>query len=162
MSNGFYLLPKLAGAPALVEPYSLSGLSISLFAPLVLKINPIRFDIHQYRDLSVGPWDGDGILETVTSIHGLIEHEIKANGIPIDRIVVAGLSQGSAMAVWSGLTFTGGKLAGICGIAGRLPAKELLREVGGIPVSHTILGSYSSRCCPLTRQDYLSGWAMEP
>ena len=124
------------------------------------EVQPIRFDIHQYRDLSVGPWDEEGILETVTSIHRLIEHEIKANRIPAERIVVAGLSQGSAMAVWSGLTFTSGKLAGICGIAGRLPAKELLQEVLGAPPPLTVSDSNCSRCCPTTQQDCLSGWAM--
>ena len=161
MSNGFYLQPKLVAAPALVELYSHFGLSFSPITLLIPKSNPIRFDIHQYLDLSVGPWDEEGILETVTSIHGLIEHEIKANGIPVERIVVAGLSQGSAMAVWSGLTFTGGNLAGICGIAGRLPAKELLQEVlDALPFSY-YSDSNHSRCYPLTRQNYLSGWAME-
>lgn len=159
--NGFYLLPKLVAALPPVEEYSHFGLSTSLFASLVLKRNPIRFDIYQYRDLSIGPWDEDGILETVTSIHGLIEHEIKINGIPAERIVVAGLSQGSAVAVWSGLTFTSGKLAGICGIAGRLPAKERLQEVGNSLASLTLSDSHYPRCCPLMRWDYLSGWAME-
>jgi predicted esterase len=121
---------RWSGIPTLVCPFT--------FCFVIPKINAIRFDIHQFRDLSIGPWDEGGILETVTSIHGLIEHEIKANSIPAERIVVAGLSQGSAMAVWSGLTFTGGKLAGICGIAGRLPAKDLLQEVGGVPASLTV------------------------
>ena len=162
MSNGFSLQPKLVAAPALVELYSHFGLSFSPITSLILKTNHIRFDIHQYLDLSVGPWDEEGILETVTSIHGLIEHEIKANGVPAERIVVAGLSQGSAMAVWSGLTFTGGKLAGICGIAGRLPAKELLQEVLDALSSLTVPYSmFFSRGCPITRQNYQSGWAME-
>lgn len=157
ISNGFYLLPKRVAALGLMEMYSHFGLSISPFALLISKTKFIRFDIHQYRDLSVGPWDEDGILETVTSIHGLIEHEIKANSIPAERIVVAGLSQGSAMALWSGLTFTSGKLGGICGIAGRLPAKELLQEVGGTLGSPTASDSNYSRCCPLTQRDYPSG-----
>ena len=161
MSNGFYLQPKLVAALALVELYTHFGLSFSPITSLILKTNPIRFDIHQFLDLSVGPWDEEGILETVTSIHGLIEHEIKANNIPAERIVVAGLSQGSAMAVWSGLTFTGGKLAGICGIAGDLPAKELLQEVLDALPSLTVPHSKFSRGCPITRQDYQSGWAME-
>jgi len=161
MSNGSYLPPKLGAVPGLVELYSHFGVLISPFALLELELNPTRFDIHQYRDLSVGPWDEDGILETVTSVHGLIEHEIKVNSIPAERIVVAGLSQGSAMAVWSGLTFTSGKLAGICGIAGRLPAKERLQEVGCVPVFLTMSDLDCSRCCPLKLRDYLSGWVME-
>lgn len=151
MSNGFYLQPKRVAALALVELYTHFGLSFSPITSLILKTNPIRFDIHQFLDLSVGPWDEEGILETVTSIHGLIEHEIKANNIPAERIVVAGLSQGSAMAVWSGLTFTGGKLAGICGIAGRLPAKELLQEVLDALPSLIVPYSKFSRGCPITR-----------
>ena len=161
ISNGFYQLPKLVVARPLVEMYSHFGLSTSPSVSLALELNPTRFDIHQYSDLSVGPWDEDGILETVTSIHGLIEHEIKVNSIPAERIVVAGLSQGSAMAVWSGLTFTSGKLAGICGIAGRLPAKERLQEVGSALAPLTPSDSRYPRCCPLTRWDYLFGWAME-
>src|SRR5258706_1311527 len=98
------------------------------FSPITLlipKTNPIRFDIHQYLDLSVGPWDEEGILETVTGIHGLIEHEIKVNSIPAERIVVAGLSQGSGMAVWYGLSITGGKLSRICWLTGRRTAKGI-------------------------------------
>ncbi|KZV86574.1 alpha/beta-hydrolase, partial [Exidia glandulosa HHB12029] len=88
---------------------------------------PLRFDIHQFRDLSMGPWDDEGILESVEAIHGLIRHEIEGYNIPPNRIVLAGLSQGSAMAVWSTLTFDYAPLAGTCALAGRLPAPDLLR-----------------------------------
>jgi hypothetical protein len=67
-SNGFYLQPKLGAAPALVDMYSHFGLSFSPVTLLILKTDPIRFDIHQFLDLSVGPWDEEGVLETVTSV----------------------------------------------------------------------------------------------
>lgn len=88
---------------------------------------PLWFDITNFKDLSSGPWDEAGIMESVEAIHGLVRHEMTAHNIPPHRIVLAGLSQGSATAVWSALTFADAKLAGVCALAGRLPAPELLQ-----------------------------------
>lgn len=88
---------------------------------------PLWFDILHFRDLSAGPWDEQGLLESVEAIHGLVRHEITVNGIPASRIVLGGLSQGSATAVWSSLTFSDATLAGTCALAGRLPAPDLLQ-----------------------------------
>ena len=67
------------------------------------------------------------IVDSVLSIHCLIKKEVQ-NGIPPERIVLAGLSQGGGMALWAGLTFPG-RLGGICALASRLPAKELVQIV---------------------------------
>lgn len=44
--------------------------------------------------------DGDeaGVLESLQTVNGLIDEQVK-NGIPLDRILVGGFSQGSAMAI---------------------------------------------------------------
>ena len=55
--------------------------------------------------------DEAGIREAQTIIEGIIENEIKA-GIPAERILLAGFSQGGCMALHTGLRFRQG-LAGI-------------------------------------------------
>lgn len=89
-----------------------------------------RFDDQVFRDKSTTSLDEieSEIANSVLSIHCLIKKEIQS-GIPPERIVIAGLSQGGGMALWAGLTFSGGRLGGICALASRLPAKELVRTV---------------------------------
>ncbi|KPM41962.1 Acyl-protein thioesterase 1 [Neonectria ditissima] len=59
--------------------------------------------------------DTEGIKLSQKYFHDLIQQEI-TSGIPADRIVLGGFSQGGAMAILSGLTFTA-KLAGIVGLS---------------------------------------------
>ncbi|KAK7433200.1 hypothetical protein QQZ08_000135 [Neonectria magnoliae] len=59
--------------------------------------------------------DTEGIKLSQKYFHDLIQEEI-TSGIPADRIVLGGFSQGGAMALLSGLTFTA-KLAGIVGLS---------------------------------------------
>ena len=89
-----------------------------------------RFDDQVFRDKSTAPLDEitADIADSVLSIHCLIREEIQ-RGIPPERIVLAGLSQGGGMALWAGLTFPEGRLGGICALASRLPAKELVQTV---------------------------------
>lgn len=47
--------------------------------------------------------DVSGVLETQSYIHSLIQTEIEA-GIPPDRIILGGFSQGGAISIFSGLT----------------------------------------------------------
>jgi phospholipase/carboxylesterase len=63
--------------------------------------------------------DADGIKKSATSIVKLIERE-KSRGIAYDKIVLAGFSQGCAMALYIGLRFPH-KLAGIVALSGYLP-----------------------------------------
>lgn len=86
----------------------------------------MRFDDQVFRDRSPDKNEAE-IVDTVLSIHCLIKKEIQ-NGVLPERIVLAGLSQGGGMALWAGLTFPGG-LGGICALASRLPAKELVQTV---------------------------------
>ncbi|SPO00153.1 related to lysophospholipase [Cephalotrichum gorgonifer] len=59
--------------------------------------------------------DERGILESRTYFHQLIQEEIDA-GIPADRIVLGGFSQGGAMSIFAGLSASV-KLAGIVGLS---------------------------------------------
>jgi lysophospholipase-1 len=79
--------------------------------------------------------DEEGMLVTVTYIMTLIDDLVK-QGIPENRIVLGGFSQGHAMALLTGLVskYTG-KLGGLVGLSGYLPLPdriETLREEAGL------------------------------
>lgn len=78
---------------------------------------PAWYDI--YGPNLVQREDEAGLRRSQTSIEALIEKE-KSRGIAANRIVVAGFSQGCAMALMTGLRH-GEKLAGIVGLSGYLP-----------------------------------------
>jgi lysophospholipase I len=59
--------------------------------------------------------DEEGIMKSQEYFHGLIASEVQA-GIPSDRIVVGGFSQGGAMSIFAGLT-NKLPLAGIVGLS---------------------------------------------
>ncbi len=63
--------------------------------------------------------DEAGLRRSMATIEGLIAHE-KARGIASNRIVIAGFSQGCAMALLTGLRHTE-RLAGIAALSGYLP-----------------------------------------
>jgi phospholipase/carboxylesterase len=63
--------------------------------------------------------DEAGLRRSQAAIEALIANE-KARGIPASRIVVAGFSQGCAMALMTGLRHAE-RLAGIVGLSGYLP-----------------------------------------
>jgi lysophospholipase-1 len=59
--------------------------------------------------------DERGILGSQAYFHQLIAQEVEA-GIPADRVVLGGFSQGGAMAVFAGLTAPS-RLAGVVGLS---------------------------------------------
>lgn len=63
--------------------------------------------------------DEDGIKKATATIQTIIQSEISA-GIPANRIVVGGFSQGGALALYTGLTSTH-TLGGIVGLSCWLP-----------------------------------------
>lgn len=69
-----------------------------------------------------GPEDDDGIRSAATQIHSLINDEIQG-GIPPERILVGGFSQGGALAMYSALTFPQ-KLAGVVALSCWLPLRK--------------------------------------
>ncbi len=68
--------------------------------------------------------DAAGLRQSQASIEALIAHE-KERGIPASRIVLAGFSQGCAMALMVGLRHAE-PLAGIAGLSGYLPLADTL------------------------------------
>ncbi|MES2742593.1 MAG: alpha/beta hydrolase [Pseudomonadota bacterium] len=76
----------------------------------------------------VGPEDASGMRASQAHIEALIERE-KARGIPASRIVLAGFSQGCAMALQTGLRHPE-KLAGLLCLSGWLPLAATLATEG--------------------------------
>jgi phospholipase/carboxylesterase len=68
--------------------------------------------------------DETGLRRTQASLNTLIAAEIQ-RGIPAHRIVIAGFSQGCAMALMTGLRYPE-RLAGIIGLSGYLPLADKL------------------------------------
>ncbi|CAK4034617.1 Acyl- thioesterase 1 [Lecanosticta acicola] len=113
------------------------------------KHNPIQMDTAWYIQHSLSPIpysrpelapdeDEDGMLETITYLESLIDACVDA-GIPANRIVLGGFSQGMAMSLLLHLTSKkySGKLGGIVALLGYLPLsdgkmrlRELRRERG--------------------------------
>jgi len=83
-------------------------------------IMPAWYDIRQ-SDLGI-EHDRDGILQSTRSIQMLIEQE-EMHGIPAGRIILAGFSQGGAMALHVGLR-QGEPLAGIMALSAYLLLPE--------------------------------------
>ncbi|GLG92916.1 uncharacterized protein GBIM_00452 [Gryllus bimaculatus] len=89
----------------------------SIRAPHVKVICPTAFDL---RTLDAnGPEDEEGIRRASELVHSMIEQEVK-NGIPSNRIVLGGFSQGGALAMFSALTFPK-PLAGVIALSCWLP-----------------------------------------
>jgi phospholipase/carboxylesterase len=70
----------------------------------------------------VAKQDAAGIQNSERAITALIDNEV-ARGIPYERIVLAGFSQGCAMALHTGLRLAH-KLAGIMALSGYLPLAD--------------------------------------
>lgn len=75
------------------------------------------YDIYSLNDLTQE--DETGIIKTEKSIHELIDQEV-AHGIPNQRIILAGFSQGGAMALFTGLRYLQ-SLGGILALSSYLP-----------------------------------------
>lgn len=63
--------------------------------------------------------DEAGLRETFALVHRLLDAEV-ARGVPAERIVLAGFSQGCAITLGAGLRY-GHRLAGLAGLSGYLP-----------------------------------------
>ncbi|MBY4594209.1 dienelactone hydrolase family protein [Ottowia caeni] len=85
-------------------------------------VMPAWFDINLDRSKE----DEAGLRRSQAAIEGLIARE-KARGVAASRIVLAGFSQGCAMALLTGLRYPE-RLAGIVGMSGYLPLASRLAE----------------------------------
>jgi len=70
--------------------------------------------------------DAEGIRDSADAIEQLIAREIE-RGIPAERIVLAGFSQGGAIALHAGVRH-GAALAGVMGLSTYLPLAETLEK----------------------------------
>jgi lysophospholipase-2 len=71
----------------------------------------------------------EGILSSVEKVHAMVR-DFQAQGIPSDRIVIGGFSQGAVVAVLSGLTMDASSpIAGIAAFSGWLPSEQLLASI---------------------------------
>jgi len=98
-------------------------------------IMPAWYDI-RHSDLGI-EHDADGIERSARQIRLLIEQE-QMRGVAAERIVIAGFSQGAAMALHVGLTHRE-RLSGIVALSGYLLQREQLAarcstENKGIPI----------------------------
>ncbi|ACA86234.1 alpha/beta hydrolase [Shewanella woodyi] len=76
-------------------------------------------DLHNRADMQ-------GVLGSEVSVKALIQEQIDS-GIPADRIVLAGFSQGGVMSLFTGLRYPE-KLAGIMALSCYLPTADKLPE----------------------------------
>lgn len=73
--------------------------------------------------------DAEGMMKSVEYICGLVDKEVEG-GVPVERIVVGGFSQGCAISLLVGLVSRyKGKLAGVVGLSGYLPLSGRVGEM---------------------------------
>jgi phospholipase/carboxylesterase len=95
-------------------------------------VMPAWFDI---RAMSIDQGiDQEGIAESVKLLEEYIEKEIKS-GIPSEKIILAGFSQGCVIALTTGLRYSQ-KLGGIIGLSGYLPFAEQILSNKNSQVNH--------------------------
>jgi len=81
---------------------------------------PAWYNVYELKDYP--PEDEDGIVKSSSQIVYLIKNLID-DGIPANRIVLAGMSQGCAMTMYTAIT-TELQLAGFVGMSGYIPLLE--------------------------------------
>ena len=90
-------------------------------------VMPAWYDIFAFARTSIGGpaprEDVAGLRQSQAAVAALIEREV-ARGVPAERIVLAGFSQGAAMALMTGLRYPA-RLAGLVGLSGYLPLAAL-------------------------------------
>ena len=105
--------------------------------------------------------DEDGMKASVSYVESLLD-DLTSKGVPPNRIVLGGFSQGCALSFLTELTSRyAGKLAGLVGLMGYLPIPSRLQQlraeaelshvVGGVP--YFLARGGSDRLIPRTRWD---------
>jgi predicted esterase len=88
---------------------------------------PGWYDIRSLNDLAGREEDEAGIIRSRDYFHSLVDAEV-AKGIPANRVVIGGFSQGGAMALISGVTYKN-QLGGIFGLSCYLLLQKTLKEL---------------------------------
>ncbi|KAI0638593.1 Phospholipase/carboxylesterase [Trametes polyzona] len=87
---------------------------------------PGWFDVYEFGAINARE-DEEGMLKTVHALNQLITAEVDA-GIPANRIVLGGFSQGAGMSLLTGLT-TERRLAGLAILSGWLPLRSKIKAM---------------------------------
>ncbi|KAI0658572.1 Phospholipase/carboxylesterase [Cubamyces menziesii] len=87
---------------------------------------PGWFDIYEFGSINARE-DEEGMLKTMHALNQLITAEVDA-GIPADRILLGGFSQGAAMSLLTGIT-TERRLAGLAVLSGWLPLRTKVKAM---------------------------------
>ena len=74
----------------------------------------------------------NGLSESIEQIHRLLD-ELSLT-VPCHRIILAGFSQGGALAIQSGLTYKKGRLAGIVSMSGWVICPDVLKNNCSVPI----------------------------
>ncbi len=91
---------------------------------------PSWFDLSTLDRLTDSKHDDEkGMLASVAAVDALIQAEVDA-GIPENRIIVGGFSQGGAVAILTALV-TKRKLAGVVGLSTWIPLNHKVPQVRG-------------------------------
>jgi predicted esterase len=88
---------------------------------------PGWYDIKSLSTLTDREEDEAGILKSRDYFHSLIDDEV-AKGIPANRIVIGGFSQGGAMSLLSGVTYKN-QLGGIFGLSCYLLLQKKIKDM---------------------------------
>lgn len=83
------------------------------------------------------PEDTVGLAASAAQVRALVEREVE-RGLPRDRIVLAGFSQGGAVVLHAGLSGAG-RIAGVLGLSTYLPAAARLADSGPIATDVPVL-----------------------
>ena len=106
----------------------------------------------------------EGIEESIQEIKETIEEEVKS-GIPYNRIMVAGFSQGGAMSLFTGLQMTAEKkLGGILILSGYAPGYfKMTPELASTPLLHChgLSDPVVQHAWAIKTRDYVLGQGME-
>lgn len=88
---------------------------------------PGWYDIKSLGDLTAREEDEEGIVKSRDYFHSLIDAEV-AKGIPANRVVIGGFSQGGSMSLISGVTYKS-QLGGIFGLSCYLLLQKKIKEM---------------------------------
>ena len=120
--NDFASLPLQLGiSPDLAVRYVFPH---APFIPVTLNMGMRMRAWYDIVDLGARGQDEAGIRRSAASIEDLIARQVD-RGVPSSRIVLAGFSQGAAMALFTGVRHAA-PLAGILALSGYLPLHEAL------------------------------------
>ena len=81
------------------------------------------YDIFEFGAQARQPREDEaGLRESIAAVHALIDREV-SRGVPANRIVLGGFSQGCAVTLGAGLRYPQ-RLAGLAGMSGYLPLAQ--------------------------------------